>query len=223
MEAEQYKRMAAQAASELLQQKLATVPAAVIGVGTGSTVNYFIELLGGRGIVGAVASSDATAARLQQVGVSVVELTGEAPLTIYIDGADEVAPDFSLIKGGGGALTREKIIADASAEFVCILSEEKVVSELGAFPLPVEVIPMAQAHLSTRLRQLGAQVRVRAVASDNGNCILDVSGLDVSTPLELELELERWPGVVGCGLFARNRPNLVLVGGPDGVRRLQRG
>jgi ribose 5-phosphate isomerase A len=231
------KRAAAEAALEY-------VPAGgIIGVGTGSTVAFFIEALGalpaGRRPAGAAASSESTAAALQAVGIRVVGLdtafaqAGEdgivtpphaaaaaAPLPVYVDGADEVDAELRMIKGGGGAHTREKVLAMASRLFVCIVDESKVVRRLGGFPVPVEAIPMAAESVAARLRAAGAEVVARpGYLTDNGNVVLDALGLDLSDPEGLEVELSSIPGVLECGIFARRRADLLLVGG-DPVRRI---
>lgn len=213
------KRAAAEAA-------LAYVPAgAAIGVGTGSTVSFFIEALGrlpaGRRPSAGVASSEASAAGLRASGLPVVGLEAvPLPLLVYVDGADEADPDLRLIKGGGGAHTREKVLAAASERFVCIVDESKLVPDLGAFPVPVEVVPMAAAFVAGRLEELGGRPVPRPDhLTDNGNVVLDVPGLDLSDPEGLEVELDAIPGVVECGIFARRRADLLLVGG-EPVRRI---
>jgi ribose 5-phosphate isomerase A len=200
-------------------------PDAVIGVGTGSTVAFFIEALAGlragRGPAAAVASSEGTAAALQAAGIVVVGLDdAPAPLPFYVDGADEVDTELRLIKGGGGAHTREKVLATASALFVCMVDESKLAPRLGAFPVPVEVVPMAAAFVAARLAELGGLPALRlGYLTDNGNVVLDVSGLDLSDPERLEVELDAIPGVLECGIFARRRADVLLVGG-DPVRRV---
>ncbi len=192
----------------------------VIGVGTGSTANYFIDALArvkGR-IDGAVASSEASAARLSGHGIRVLDLNRTGDLPVYVDGADEVDPRLCLVKGGGGALTREKIVAAASARFVCIVDAGKMVDVLGRFPLPVEVIPMAQSLVGRRLAALGGTPALRAdFTTDNGNLIIDTSGLTIDQPEQLEQRLNNVPGVVTNGLFALRRADVVLVGGQSGV------
>lgn len=212
---DEYKRAVAIAAAERVGR------GSVIGVGTGSTANHFIDALASRGVAAAVASSSATEERLRRIGVEVVDLDAAGELELYVDGADETDAERRLIKGGGGALTREKIVAEASRRFVCIVDESKVVARLGRFPLPVEVLPMALGLVTRRLAALGGDPRRRAdFVTDNGNAILDVPGLDMTRPDELEAEIERIPGVVACGLFCRRRADVVLVGGPAGVREL---
>ena len=194
---------------------------AVIGVGTGSTANYFIEQLArikGR-IAGAVASSQATAVLLKQHGIEVVELNDQFELSVYVDGADEATRHRQLIKGGGGALTREKIVAAASRKFVCIVDDGKMVDVLGRFPLPVEVIPMARSYVGRQLVKLGGQPQYRAgVVTDNGNLILDVHNLQILDAVKLETELNQVAGVVCNGLFARRPADVLLVGTNSGVQ-----
>ena len=194
---------------------------AVIGVGTGSTANYFIEHLArikGR-IAGAVASSQATAALLKQHGIEVMELNDQFELSVYVDGADEATRHRQLIKGGGGALTREKIVAAASRRFVCIVDDGKMVDVLGRFPLPVEVIPMARSYVGRQLVKLGGLPQYRAgMVTDNGNLILDVHNLQVLDAVKLETELNQIAGVVCNGLFARRPADVLLVGTDTGVQ-----
>lgn len=195
---------------------------AVIGVGTGSTVNHFIDELAkikGR-IRGAVASSEQTAERLRAHNISQFDLNTVDELPVYIDGADEITPHFMMIKGGGGALTREKIVASACERFVCIVDHSKLVARLGGFPLPVEVIPMARELVAARLRRLGGEPVERAgFVTDNGNLVLDVGGLVIDDPVKLEFEINQWPGVVTVGLFASRPANVVLIAAPDGIER----
>src|SRR5512137_2355086 len=197
---------------------------AYIGVGTGSTANFFIdELAKFRGrIRGAVASSVATAERLKAAGIPVEELNNAGPLPVYVDGADEVTEHGAMIKGGGGALTREKVVAGASQRFVCIADDSKLVPVLGKFPLPVEVIPMARSFVARELVKFGGQPEWRmGVTTDNGNVILDVRGLSIANPVELEREINQIPGVVTVGLFARRGADVILLGGDGGVRTLK--
>lgn len=197
------------------------VPGALVGVGTGSTVNCFIDALASirDTIKGAVSSSEVSGARLRAHGIAVVDANLVIDLPVYIDGADEIDGSGCMIKGGGAALTREKIVADLAARFVCIVDASKQVTTLGRFPLPVEVIPMASAQLLRALRTLGGEPSIRAgVVTDNGNQIIDVAGLSISDPLALECEINQWPGVVSVGLFARRGADSALVGTPDGVR-----
>jgi ribose 5-phosphate isomerase A len=192
----------------------------LLGVGTGSTVNAFIDELAGSGIrlEAAVSSSEATTERLKAIGVKVMDLNHCGDLELYIDGADEVDAHKRLIKGGGGALTREKIIAGASRRFVCIVDESKCVPILGEFPLPVEVIPMARALVSRKLTGMGGRPELREdFVTDNGNLILDVRNLDLIDPVKTEREINQLPGVVTCGLFAQRGADVVLVAGETGV------
>jgi len=198
----------------------------VIGVGTGSTVNFFIDALAplkGR-IAGAVSSSEASTRRLRTHGIEVLDLNSTGELGVYVDGADEATRALELIKGGGGALTREKIIAAASRRFVCIVDEQKVVERLGRFPLPVEVIPMARSLVARELARLGGEPVLReGFVTDNGNQILDVRGLDIADPAALETAINQVAGVVTVGLFARRPADVLLVGTAAGVVTLARG
>lgn len=192
----------------------------LLGVGTGSTVNAFIDELAasGRHLEGAVSSSEATTERLKAIGVKVMDLNHCGDLELYIDGADEVDAHKRLIKGGGGALTREKIIAGASRRFVCIVDQSKCVPILGEFPLPVEVIPMARAFVSRKLTGLGGRPELREdFVTDNGNLILDVRHLDLVDPVKTERAINQFPGVVTCGLFAQRAADVVLVASEQGV------
>ena len=202
------------------------VPAGcIVGVGTGSTANYFIDELARirHRIDGAVASSEATAQRLARHGIEVHELNNIDDLPVYVDGADEITHALAMIKGGGGALTREKIVAAVARKFVCIADHSKLVEVLGAFPLPVEVIPMARSYVARELVKLGGQPALRAgFATDNGNVILDVHHLRVMEPMALESTLNQIVGVVANGLFARRGADVLLLGTPDGVRTLTR-
>lgn len=211
------KRRAAEAALEFLPQD------EVIGVGTGSTVNFFIDCLGAlrQRIKGAVASSVATAERLQAQGIDLVDLNDAGTLSVYIDGADEATAHRQLIKGGGGALTREKIIAAASRQFVCIADESKRVGRLGAFPLPLEVIPMARSYVAREIVALGGRPVYRhGFVTDNGNIILDVHGLDIVEPIKLEQTINNIAGVVSNGLFAARGADVLLIGSATGVQRI---
>ena len=195
----------------------------VVGVGTGSTVNYFIDALATMKdrIRGAVSSSLASAARLEQRGIRVFDANDIDSIPVYIDGCDEIDPRGFMIKGGGAALTREKIVADLAQKFICIADESKRVEVLGRFPLPVEVIPMAAAQVARRLRALGGEPALRqGVLTDNGNPILDVRGLAITDPLGVEAEINQWPGVVTVGIFGRLKASLCLLGTPGGVRTL---
>lgn len=219
MSNEAAKRAAAEAALKYI------VPGEILGVGTGSTVNHFIELLAGRksDVPGAVSSSEASTARLKAIGIPVLDLNSTGTLSLYVDGADETTRHLQLIKGGGGALTREKIIAAASRKFVCIADESKLVGVLGKFPLPVEVIPMARSYVARELVRLGGRPVLRAgFTTDNGNPILDVHGLNITDPAKLEAEINLITGVVCVGLFARRPADILLIGAAAGVRELKR-
>jgi len=198
---------------------------AMVGVGTGSTVNHFIAALAARRsrIAGTVASSEASAKRLREAGIAVLDLNATDGCDVYVDGADEVTEGLAMVKGGGGALTREKIVAEASRTFVCIADASKLVATLGRFPLPVEVIPMARSLVARALVRLGGRPVLReGVVTDNGNVILDVHGLAIADPAALESELNQLPGVVTNGLFARRPADVLLLGTPEGVRRFER-
>lgn len=198
-------------------------PDSIIGVGTGSTVNCFIDALATMPvrIKAAVSSSQQSTARLKALGIEVLDANAVESLAVYIDGADEIDHAGCMIKGGGAALTREKIIADIARRFVCIADESKLVTTLGRFPLPVEVIPMAAAQIARRLRKLGGEPLLRAgVVTDNGGQIIDVRGLTISEPNALEREINQWPGVVSCGIFARNKASVCLLGTAQGVKTL---
>ena len=215
------KRSAAEAALVYVEPKL--TPKTLVGVGTGSTANCFIDALAAvrHKFDAAVASSEASAERLRRRGVPVLDLNAAPAPAVYVDGADEAAPDRCLIKGGGGALTREKIVAACADEFVCIVDESKLVRSLGAFPLPVEVIPMARGLAAKALARLGGKPEWRqGFTTDNGNIILDVHGLRIQDPLALEREINNIVGVVCNGLFAANAADLVLVAGRRGVRQI---
>jgi ribose 5-phosphate isomerase A len=219
MNQDQMKRRAAEAALAYLRD------GTVAGVGTGSTVNFFIDALAGQRhrIVGAVSSSDASTRRLAAHGIPVLDLNDAGELEVYVDGADEATRGLHLVKGGGGALTREKIVAAASRRFVCIVDEKKLVERLGAFPLPVEVIPMARNLVARQLRGLGGEpVWREGVVTDNGNHILDVRNLSIADPVALEGEINQLAGVVTVGLFARRPADVLLVGTPSGVVTLER-
>ena len=217
MSADELKRQVAEAA-------LAYVPAgAVIGVGSGSTVNLFIDALAQRGgvVAGAVSSSAASTARLVAGGIRVVDANEVESLPVCVDGADEIDESGCMIKGGGAALTREKIVADLAERFVCIADGSKLVGRLGRFPLPVEVIPMAAAQVTRRFAAIGGRAQRReGVVTDNGGVILDVHGLAIDNPAGLESEVNQWPGVVCVGIFARRRATVCLLGTADGVRTL---
>jgi ribose 5-phosphate isomerase A len=197
----------------------------LVGVGTGSTAEHFIAELANRRprIRGAVASSERTAARLRGLGIPLVDLNDVEALPVYVDGADEVTEGLAMIKGGGGALTREKIVAAVARRFVCIADESKLVRRLGKFPVPVEVIPMARAHVARELARRGGQPRLReGFVTDNGNVILDVAGLAIADPVALETDLDHIAGAVTNGLFARRGADVLLLGTPAGVRTLSR-
>jgi len=197
---------------------------ALVGVGTGSTVNHFIDALATmkERIAGAVSSSEASTRRLLAHGIPVFEAAAVERLPVYIDGADEIDHAGCMIKGGGAALTREKIVADLAERFVCIADESKLVDRLGAFPLPVEVIGMAAPQIARRFAAIGGSATLRpGVASDNGHPIMDVRGLSIADPLALETEINQWPGVVTVGIFARHRAGLCLLGTASGVRSLR--
>jgi ribose 5-phosphate isomerase A len=197
----------------------------IIGVGTGSTANFFIAELGKvkHKFDGAVASSHATAERLKALGIELVDLNNVTELSVYVDGADEVTRSLDMVKGGGGALTREKIVAAVARTFVCIADESKLVDVLGRFPLPVEVIPIARSFVARELVKLGGQPEWRqGFVTDNGNVILDVHGLRITNPAELEASLNHIPGVVTNGLFARRGADILLLGREGGVETLRR-
>ena len=198
---------------------------AVIGVGTGSTTNFFIEELARikDRVRGAVASSEQSAARLRRHGVRVLDLNDVDEMPVYVDGADEVTTDLAMIKGGGGALTREKIVAAVARKFVCIADESKLVGALGRFPLPVEVIPMARAHVQREMARIGGVTSVRAgFTTDNGNVIIDIAGLTIADPRSLETRINGIAGVVTVGLFAHRGADVLLLGTPSGVRTITR-
>jgi ribose 5-phosphate isomerase A len=198
-------------------------PGAWIGIGTGSTVNHFIDALAASriGIAGAVSSSTASMQRLQAHGFRVVDAGAVDSLAVYVDGADEIDGNGCMIKGGGAALTREKIVADLAERFVCIADESKRVAVLGRFALPVEVIEMAAPQLARRFAVIGGRAVLRAgVLTDNGHPILDVHGLAISDPLAMETEINQWPGIVSCGIFARRRASLCLLATPSGVQTI---
>jgi ribose 5-phosphate isomerase A len=217
MNQDQLKRLVGQAA-------LAHVPdGAVVGVGTGSTVDCFIDALAGikDRITGAVSSSLRSSARLASHGIPVFETSEVEELPVYIDGADEIDHRGFMIKGGGAALTREKIVADMSRRFVCIADESKLVDVLGRFAVPVEVVPMAVSKLARRFAALGGSARLReGVITDSGLQILDVHGLAITDPQAFELEVNQWPGVLTVGVFARHRAAVCLLGTPEGVKTL---
>ena len=195
----------------------------IVGVGTGSTVNFFIDCLASikHRIDGAVSSSDATEALLKQHNIPVISLNSANDIPVYIDGADEATKHLHLIKGGGGALTREKIVAAVSKKFICIIDESKMVDVLGTFPLPVEVIPMAQSYIAREITKLGGQPILReGFTTDNGNIILDVHNLSILKPVELEQELNKLAGIVTNGLFAQRPADVLLIASDNGVKVL---
>jgi ribose 5-phosphate isomerase A len=203
------------------------VPGEIVGVGTGSTVNKFIDALATMKdqIKGAVSSSEASTLRLKALGIPVFDSNEVERLAVYIDGADEIDHQGHMVKGGGAALTREKIVAAQSAQFVCIADESKLVSALGAFPLPVEVIPMATARIVRQFQAMGASAVVRLkegqpLVTDNGQHIVDVTGLKITDPLAFESDVNNWPGVVTVGVFAHQKASVCLLGTASGVRTL---
>jgi ribose 5-phosphate isomerase A len=211
------KKRAANAALDYLSDGM------VVGVGTGSTVNHFIDALAAvrSRIAGAVSSSNASTERLKRLGIEVLDLNAAGSLELYVDGADEATRHRALIKGGGGALTREKIVAAASRQFVCIVDESKLVDVLGRFPLPIEVIPMARAYVARQLVARGGRpVWREGITTDNGNVILDVHGLKILDPVEMEGELNQIAGVVTVGLFAQRPADVLLVGTAAEVQRI---
>ena len=197
----------------------------IVGVGSGSTANFFIDELAkikGR-IDGAVASSEKTAERLKAHGIRVIDLNSVDVIPVYVDGADEITEHLAMIKGGGGALTREKIVAAVARKFVCIADESKLVGVLGKFPLPVEVLPMARSYVARQMVKLGGRPELRqGFTTDNGNIVLDVYGLSIVKPMELEGEINQITGVVTNGLFARRGADIALLGTPQGVKILTR-
>jgi ribose 5-phosphate isomerase A len=219
MDANELKKAAAQAALQYVEDD------AMVGVGTGSTVNFFIDALASRRarIKGTVASSEASARRLRDLHIPVLELNNTDGCDVYVDGADEVTEHLAMIKGGGAALTREKIVAAASRKFVCIADQSKLVPVLGKFPLPVEVIPMARSYVGRELVKLGGMPELRqGVTTDNGNLILDVRGLTILNPVELEATIDMIPGVVTNGIFARRPADILLLAAPEGVKTYRR-
>ncbi|NDU88274.1 MAG: ribose-5-phosphate isomerase RpiA [Ferrovum sp.] len=215
MNQDELKKVAAQAALDHIPDD------AVIGVGTGSTVNFFIEALTARKhrIAGAVSSSEASTARLKAVGIQVFDLNSVNDLPVYVDGADEITAGLAMIKGGGGALTREKIVAAVARKFVCIADEKKLVTLLGKFPLPLEVIPMARSYVAREVVRLGGQPILReGYTTDNGNIILDIHNLQILDPVEMETRLSALTGVVMCGLFARRPADVLILATTSGIR-----
>ena len=203
------------------------VPGEIVGVGTGSTVNKFIDALAGMKdqIKGAVSSSVASTERLKALGIAVFDANEVSSLSVYIDGADEIDGQGHMVKGGGAALTREKIVAALAERFVCIADESKLVKALGQFPLPVEVIPMAANHIARRFAAMGGQASLRLkdgqpLVTDNGQHILDVKGLSITDPLAFESEINQWPGVVTVGVFAHQKASVCLLGTVQGVKTI---
>jgi len=219
--------VAKSAVEEILQT---TRTSDLIGMGTGSTVNFLIDALAEHSsrFSGVVSSSEATSLRLRSHGFEVIEANAVAGLPIYVDGADEINPFGQMIKGGGGALTREKIVADLAQRFICICDASKLVDVLGQFPLPIEIIPMARAQITRFLEQLGGQVTLRLAAqqvdqpfvTDNAGWILDVRGLQITDPAALEAELNQIPGIICNGIFAQHSADVLLISGDNQVRRL---
>jgi ribose 5-phosphate isomerase A len=217
VDTQEKKKRAAHAALDYVRE------GALLGVGTGSTVNVFIDALAasGKAIAGAVSSSNASSTRLSKVGIKVVDLNEVGTLEVYVDGADEATRSKHLIKGGGAALTREKIVAAASRQFVCIVDDAKLVPTLGKFPLPVEIIPMARTYVAARLAAMGGRPVFRdGVVTDNGNHILDVHGLTISDPVATERDINQIVGVVTCGLFAGRGADVLIIGTDKGVDTL---
>jgi ribose 5-phosphate isomerase A len=204
------------------------IPGQIVGVGTGSTVNKFIEALASikDQIKGAVSSSEASTLRLKALGIPVFDSNEVTELAVYIDGADEINGQGHMVKGGGAALTREKIVAAQSKMFVCIADESKLVSVLGAFPLPVEVIPMASARIMSQFEKMGGQAQLRmkegqVLMTDNGQHIVDVRGLQITDPVAFESDVSQWPGVVTVGVFAQQKAQVCLLGTSGGVKTLK--
>jgi len=209
---------------QVAQAAVQYVKSGIIGVGTGSTANYFIDELAKvkNKIDGAVASSEATAQRLRKHGSEVVDLNAIDGMDIYVDGADEITEHMHMLKGGGGALTREKIVAANAKDFICICDETKYVPVLGKFPLPVEVLPMAKSYVARQLVKLGGQPQLRDFTTDNGNIILDVHGLNIANPIEMEANINQIVGVVTNGLFAARPANILLLATNDGVKTIKK-
>ncbi|GHT90616.1 ribose-5-phosphate isomerase A [Betaproteobacteria bacterium] len=223
MTQDELKQATARAAADYVAKHLPQ--GGILGVGTGSTANYFIAALAPLKdrLGGAVASSEATRQRLQQQGIPVVNLNEVQTLSIYVDGADEIDANLAMIKGGGGALTREKIVASAAQTFVCIADASKQVATLGRFPLPMEIIPMAARQIGRRILEMGGDPKLReGFVTDNGNVIVDVHGLTITNPIALEAELNQIVGVVTNGLFAARSANVLLLATEDGVQRITR-
>ena len=221
MTQDELKQAVAKAAADYVA---AQVPAgSIIGVGTGSTANFFIDELARikDRVAATVASSEATKKRLEGHGIKVLDLNDVSRMPVYVDGADEITARLEMVKGGGGALTREKIVAAVADKFICVCDQSKLVDTLGKFPLPVEVIPMARAHVAREIEKLGGQPRLReGFVTDNGNVILDVLGLSITDPAGFETRLNQIVGVVTNGLFACRGADLLLLAAPDGVRSI---
>jgi len=221
MTQDELKQAVARAAADYVAANVP--PGSIVGVGTGSTANFFIDELAkikGR-IAATVASSEATKKRLEGHGIKVLDLNEVSRMPVYVDGADEITAKLEMVKGGGGALTREKIVAAVADKFVCVCDQSKLVDTLGKFPLPVEVIPMASAYVARELERLGGQPKLRAgFVTDNGNLILDVHGLAIAAPADFETKLNQIVGVVTNGLFACRGADLLLLATPDGVRSM---
>ena len=209
---------------QVAQAAVQYVNSGIIGVGTGSTANYFIDELAKvkNKIDGAVASSEATAQQLRKHGIEVFDLNAIDGMDIYVDGADEITEHMHMLKGGGGALTREKIVAANAKDFICICDETKYVPVLGKFPLPVEVLPMAKSYVARQLVKLGGQPQLRDFTTDNGNIILDVHGLNIANPIEMEANINQIVGVVTNGLFAARPANILLLATNDGVKTIKK-
>lgn len=219
MNSDQRKQLAAQAALTHV------VEDSILGVGTGSTVNLFIDAMAAQKlrIRGAISSSEASTTRLRQHGYDIVDLNAAGPIDLYIDGADEADRDLHLIKGGGGALTREKIVAAAAQRFICIVDDSKLVERLGRFPLPIEVIPMARSYVARELLKLGGHpVWRQDFITDNGNVILDIHHLNITDPVALETTINQIAGVVTVGLFARRPADLLIIGSDAGVKEMKK-
>ncbi|MDA8415782.1 MAG: ribose-5-phosphate isomerase RpiA [Betaproteobacteria bacterium] len=215
MDQDALKRAAAHAALDYIPDD------AVVGVGTGSTVNFFIDALATRKhrLAGAVSSSEVSTTRLKAAGIPVFDLNGIQELPVYIDGADEITSGLAMIKGGGGALTREKIVAAVAEKFICIADQKKLVPLLGRFPLPMEVIPMARSYVAREIVKLGGQPVLReGYTTDNGNLILDIHNLQILNPIDLETRLSAITGVVMCGLFARRPADILILATTDGIK-----
>jgi ribose 5-phosphate isomerase A len=218
MTRDEMKQAAAQAAIKYVEDDT------VVGVGTGSTANYFIDALATikQRIEGTVASSNATAERLKSKGIPVLDLNVVSQVAVYVDGADEINSSLQMIKGGGGALTREKIVAACSKQFICIADETKLVKMLGHFPLPIEVIPWARSYVGREIVKLGGDPSYReGFVTDNGNIILDIYNLTILEPIQLEQRLNNITGVVSCGLFAARPAELLLLGTADGIKTIK--